>query len=305
MVNMFALFLGITTLATGVIWCVDRFNIFNSKKGSSKASGQIGWWLETVASFFPVLSIVFIVRSFLYEPFQIPSGSMMPTLLIGDFILVDKFSYGIKNPITQTKLISTGYPQRGDVAVFKYPKDPSLDYIKRIIGLPGDKIVYNPYNKMLTVTPNGATVQGGAGVALPIIYTHIEPSSFIQTFSSSDKNSFYKVTQGENKQGGLRLDIRRETIGNVTHEILLVDKAQSQASAYYQQPGQQQASWIVPQGQYFMMGDNRDNSYDSRYWGFVSERNLVGKAVAIWMSLDKQEDQWLARIRLGRIGAIH
>ena len=323
MANMFALILVIATLITGVIWCIDRFkwaparrakqaaaqaqagNVLDGKT-LSKVAAQPGW-VETAASVFPVLAVVLIVRSFIFEPFQIPSGSMMPTLLIGDFILVEKFAYGIKDPITQTTLIPTGHPQRGDVAVFKYPKDPSVDYIKRVIGLPGDKVVFDPYSKTLTVNPGCGT--GKCDTALPITYTNVEPSRFIQTFSGFDGNEtgngFFEAPQGETMKGGLRLGTRKETLGTVTHDILLVNEAQSQASMYYQQPGQPQSTWIVPEGQYFMMGDNRDNSADSRYWGFVPEKNLVGKAVAIWMSFEKQEGQWPTGVRLSRIGGIH
>ncbi|EBP9396063.1 signal peptidase I, partial [Salmonella enterica] len=155
MANMFALILVIATLVTGILWCVDKF-VFAPKRRARQAAAQTAsgdaldnatlnkvapkpGWLETGASVFPVLAIVLIVRSFLYEPFQIPSGSMMPTLLIGDFILVEKFAYGIKDPIYQKTLIETGHPKRGDIVVFKYPEDPKLDYIKRAVGLPGDK----------------------------------------------------------------------------------------------------------------------------------------------------------------------
>ncbi|ORM62933.1 signal peptidase I [Pantoea rodasii] len=323
MANMFALILVIATLITGVIWCIDRFKWAPARRAKqaaaqaqagnaldgktlAKVAAQPGW-VETAASVFPVLAVVLIVRSFIFEPFQIPSGSMMPTLLIGDFILVEKFAYGIKDPITQTTLIPTGHPQRGDVAVFKYPKDPSVDYIKRVIGLPGDKVVFDPYSKTLTINPGCGT--GKCDTALPVTYTNIEPSSFIQTFSGFDGNEtgngFFQAPQGETMKGGLRLGARKETLGTVTHDILLVNEAQSQASMYYQQPGQPQSTWIVPEGQYFMMGDNRDNSADSRYWGFVPEKNLVGKAVAIWMSFDKQEGQWPTGVRLSRIGGIH
>ena len=323
MANMFSLILVIATLITGVIWCIDRFKWAPARRAKqaaaqaqagnaldgktlAKVAAQPGW-VETAASVFPVLAVVLIVRSFIFEPFQIPSGSMMPTLLIGDFILVEKFAYGIKDPITQTTLIPTGHPQRGDVAVFKYPKDPSVDYIKRVIGLPGDKVVFDPYSKTLTVNPGCGT--GKCDTALPITYTNVEPSRFIQTFSGFDGNEtgngFFEAPQGETMKGGLRLGTRKETLGTVTHDILLVNEAQSQASMYYQQPGQPQSTWIVPEGQYFMMGDNRDNSADSRYWGFVPEKNLVGKAVAIWMSFEKQEGQWPTGVRLSRIGGIH
>jgi len=320
MANMFALILAIATLITGIIWCFDKFKWAPARKAKqaaaaaaagsageqNKAAKQPGW-VETAASVFPVLLLVFVVRSFIYEPFQIPSGSMMPTLLIGDFILVEKFAYGIKDPITQTTLIPTGHPKRGDIAVFKYPKDPSLDYIKRVVGLPGDHVSYDPQSKTVTINP--ACAEQNCDKAVPVTYSDVQPSDFIQTFSGFDGNEvgngFYEMPQGDSMRGGLRLATRNETLGEVTHRILLVTQAQSQASSYYQQPGQPQSSWVVPEGMYFMMGDNRDNSADSRYWGFVPERNLVGKATAIWMSFDKQEGQWPTGVRLSRIGGIH
>nr|CBX81504.1 Signal peptidase I [Erwinia amylovora ATCC BAA-2158] len=318
MANMFALILAIATLVTGIIWGIDKVKWAPARlakraaaraegKAETKADKQPGW-VETAASVFPVLLVVFVVRSFIYEPFQIPSGSMMPTLLIGDFILVEKFAYGIKDPITQTTLIASGHPKRGDIAVFKYPKDPSLDYIKRVIGLPGDRITYDPLGKTVSVQPACADGQSCAN-ALPVTYSDVQPSDFIQTFSgfggNESGNGFYQIPQDETMPGGLRLAIRDETLGDLTHRILMVTQAQSQPGSYYQQPGQPQSSWTVPQGMYFMMGDNRDNSADSRYWGFVPERNLVGKATAIWMSFDKQEGQWPTGVRLSRIGGIH
>lgn len=175
MANMFALILVIATLVTGILWCVDKF-FFAPKRRERQAAAQAAagdsldkatlkkvapkpGWLETGASVFPVLAIVLIVRSFIYEPFQIPSGSMMPTLLIGDFILVEKFAYGIKDPIYQKTLIETGHPKRGDIVVFKYPEDPKLDYIKRAVGLPGDKVTYDPVSKELTIQPGCSSGQ--------------------------------------------------------------------------------------------------------------------------------------------------
>ncbi len=176
MANMFALILVIATLVTGVLWCLDKF-IFAPKRRERQAAAQAATgeqldkktlkkvgpkpgWLETGASVFPVLAIVLVVRSFIYEPFQIPSGSMMPTLLIGDFILVEKFAYGIKDPIYQKTLIETGHPKRGDIVVFKYPEDPRLDYIKRAVGLPGDKVTYDPVAKQVTIQPGCSSGQG-------------------------------------------------------------------------------------------------------------------------------------------------
>ncbi|ELY4158258.1 signal peptidase I [Cronobacter turicensis] len=321
MANMFALILVIATLVTGILWCVDKF-IFAPKRreraalaatdaqdaGVSKKAGPKPGWLETGASVFPVLAVVLVVRSFIYEPFQIPSGSMMPTLLIGDFILVEKFAYGIKDPIYQKMLIETGHPKRGDIAVFKYPGDPRLDYIKRVVGLPGDKVSYDPVAKEVTVQPNCSSGQACAN-ALPITYSNVEPSDFVQTFGRQSggeaSSGFFLVPKNESKDGGIRLTERKETLGDVTHRILTVPIAQDQVGIYYRQQGQQTGTWIVPPGHYFMMGDNRDNSADSRYWGFVPEANLVGKATAIWMSFEKQEGEWPTGVRLNRIGGIH
>ncbi|EIC84407.1 signal peptidase I [Serratia sp. M24T3] len=325
MANMFALILAVATLVTGIIWCLDRFKLAPARrekiarlkvetagavddKTLSKAAKQPGW-VETCASVFPVLLVVFVVRSFIYEPFQIPSGSMMPTLLIGDFIVVEKYAYGLKDPITQTKLIPTGEPKRGDVVVFKYPLNPQVDYIKRLVGLPGDRITYDPMSKEVTVQP--ACDNGQAcDKALPITYTPNEPSNFVQTFGQSSgseaTSGFYETDPtAPVPQDGVRLIARKENLGGVTHNILIVPGARDQLGAYYQQPGQPLATWVVPAGHYFMMGDNRDNSADSRYWGFVPEKDLVGRASGIWMSFKKQEGEWPTGIRISRIGGIH
>ncbi|AHF74580.1 signal peptidase I [Candidatus Sodalis pierantonius str. SOPE] len=328
MANMFALILAIAPLITGILWCLERFKLAPARRRLAQQPGQqradaVGvpagndvaakvshkpGWIETCASIFPVLLLVFVVRSFIFEPFQIPSGSMMPTLLVGDFILVEKFAYGIKDPITQTTLIETGHTKRGDVVVFKYPPDPSLDYIKRVVGLPGDRVSYDPVNKRVTVQPGCASGQDCA-TALPITYSEFAPSDFVQTFNSTGNgeasSGFLQVALDRQVDGGIRLAQRKESLGGVVHNVLTVPGQQDQLGIYYQQPGNSLAEWVVPQGEYFMMGDNRDNSADSRYWGFVPERNLVGKATAIWMSFDKQEGQWPTGVRLSRIGGIH
>lgn len=324
MANMFALILVIATLVTGLLWCVDKF-IFAPKRRERQAAAQAATgdqldpktlkkvspkpgWLETGASVFPVLAIVLVVRSFIYEPFQIPSGSMMPTLLIGDFILVEKFAYGIKDPIYQKTLVETGHPKRGDIVVFKYPEDPRLDYIKRTVGIPGDKVTYDPVSKEVTIQPGCPSGQS-CGNALAVTYSDVQPSDFVQSFSRSNRgeasSGFFQLPAGESRENSIRLAERKETLGDVTHRILTVPIAQDQLGMYYQQQGQQLASWVVPPGHYFMMGDNRDNSADSRYWGFVPERNLVGRATAIWMSFEKQEGEWPTGVRLNRIGGIH
>jgi len=325
MANTFALILVIATLFTGIVWCVERFKWAPARKAKiaaikaqttgavdenvlAKAAKQPGW-IETSASVFPVLALVLIIRSFVYEPFQIPSGSMMPTLLIGDFILVEKYAYGLKDPITQTTLIATGKPKRGDVAVFKYPPQPSVDYIKRVIGLPGDKITYHPFTKQITVQPACESGQN-CEQTLVVAYDAGVESDWVQTLNFTNEteasSGFYQIPPGTpTSMSGFRLRQNNESLGAVTHRILTVPDSQDRSSQYYQQPGQPENTWVVPAGQYFMMGDNRDNSADSRYWGFVPEKNLVGKASFIWMSFEKQEGQWPTGIRFSHIGRIH
>ena len=201
-------------------------------------------WVEYCKSFFPVILAVMLLRSFLVEPFRIPSGSMMPTLLVGDFILVNKFSYGIRLPVLNAKVIDIGAPQRGDVAVFRYPKDPSVDYIKRVVGVPGDRISY--YNKVLQINGKPAA-QVPAGI-------YVGRGSGVNMSGASE---------------------RIEQLGDLQHNILVMPRT----------PGLE-GEYIVPEGEYFVTGDNRDNSNDSRYWGPVPEKNLVGKAFRIWMNWD-------------------
>ncbi|AKJ41582.1 signal peptidase I [Pragia fontium] len=329
MANMFALVLAVATLLTGVIWCLDRFKWAPARRIKIEAlrvetDGKIDGkalalvarqpgWIESCVSIFPVLAVVFILRSFLYEPFQIPSGSMMPTLLIGDFILVEKYAYGVKDPITQTMLVKTGKPQRGDIAVFKYPLDKNIDYIKRVVGLPGDTVHYDPDNKKLTITPacqTGTECQP----ATMLEYSPLEKSSWFIGFEPAEGRSgqmttrfFDTKTEAERAEGlrGLFMAERNEKLGSEFHETLMIPGVANGATEYYQQPGSPANTWIVPEGKYFMMGDNRDNSADSRYWGFVPEENFVGKATGIWMSFEKQEGEWPTGVRFSRIGGIH
>ncbi len=214
-------------------------------------------WLEFPASFFPVIAVVFGLRSFLIEPFKIPSGSMIPTLLIGDFILVNKYAYGVRLPVLNTKIIDVGSPKRGDVMVFRYPVDPSFDYIKRVVGLPGDKIAYQ--NKRLTIN----------GVAVPVTllpdYLHPERASYAKQFTETFDGHPHKALNDE----------------DAPSFILSAGEFPYRQNCLYNNAG---VICTVPPGHYFMMGDNRDNSADSRFWGFVPEANIVGKAFGIWMN---------------------
>ncbi|MCB8746678.1 signal peptidase I [Rhodoferax sp. U2-2l] len=283
----FALLLFLASVITGAYWLAERFyflpqrqkaaaeleaqtlqrNAELGKLGISQVDDNLAeakhrllaqpWWLDWTAGLFPVIIGVFILRSFLFEPFKIPSGSMIPTLLVGDLILVNKFEYGLRLPVLNTKITEGNAPQRGDVMVFRYPPKPSLDYIKRVIGVPGDEVAY--LNKRLTV--NGKPL----------------PTDALPEFFDEDSMRYFKQFE--------------ETLGTAKHRVLNddsrpafvpgADEFQFKANCQYSVEG---VVCKVPAGHYFMMGDNRDNSLDSRYWGFVPEKNIVGKAFFVWMN---------------------
>lgn len=290
----FSLILFILLVITGIIWTWDRFALAAKRRQRAEAAaasvpmvsglntqqqqelkeeasakaGKMSWWVEYGVSFFPVILFVFILRSFIFEPFRIPSGSMLPTLQNGDFILVNKFQYGVRIPILNKKLIPLQDPKAGDVLVFRYPVDPSIDYIKRVVGVPGDTIRYEGKqlyvnNKRVDLTPSGQ---------------YFEP----------DRNAY--VSQFT------------EQLGQDSHQILLNTQQNQDYMAITRFPHlenceytRQAVECTVPQGYYFVMGDNRDNSLDSRYWGFVPDENVVGRAFFIWMNFSEP----------GRIGRFH
>ena len=264
----FALFLVVLTALSGVIWLADRLFLANSRARRAQAFELMTALsaeereararnalhepiaVEYARSFFPVLLVILLFRSFLAEPFKIPSGSMMPTLLVGDFILVNKFAYGLRLPVLNTKILNVGEPKRGDVFVFRYPKNPKEDYIKRVIGLPGDEITYQ--NKTLYV--NGKEIG----------------------------ETFFGPYSGPSEPGHPMdsAQVKIENLEGVEHRIM------EDPRSFIGHEG----SWKVPAGHYFAMGDNRDNSADSRFWGFVPEENLVGRAFVIWMNIDRGVD---------------
>ncbi len=253
----FPTFLVLATLITGLIW--GGYAFVNRKQSAKEgaAEKEEPLLVEYSRSFFPIILLVLLIRSFLAEPFRIPSGSMMPTLLVGDFILVNKFSYGLRLPVLNTKVLDLGSPKTGDVVVFKYPEDPRVDYIKRVVGVPGDHVEYR--NKVLYINGqevaqqlNGVYVGEGGGAAMTSASRHLE------------------------------------NLGGVTHEILTESGKPARDFEYF-----------VREGEYFVMGDNRDNSLDSRYWGTVPDRNLVGKAFMIWMNWDWDASSVIAWQRIG------
>jgi signal peptidase I len=255
----FALILFLALAITGGIWLLDALLLKRGRDAGAKEPLLV----EYAKSFFPVILVVFALRSFLVEPFKIPSGSMMPTLLIGDFILVNKFTYGIRLPVINQKIVQMNDPKRGDVMVFRYPDDPSLDYIKRVIGVPGDVVEYR--GKKLTI--NG------------------------QPVATRDTGTYSYVGGGLSYITAMVYD---ERLNGVGHTMMtepgkpsvfppqVVDFAYRENCSY----NAEGEGFVckVPAGHYFMMGDNRDASNDSRYWGFVPDRNIVGKAFFIWMN---------------------
>ena len=288
----FALILFVLMILTGIVWCLDTFYLAKLRRraadaalaefdtraarlmaegvkpdSNANARAELAYrhlrqptWIEYSGSFFPVIAMVFFLRSFLYEPFKIPTSSMVPTLLVGDLILVNKFTYGVRLPILNQKIIDVNDPQRGDVMVFKYPKDMSQDYIKRVIGVPGDKIVYD--NKRLTIN----------GVALA--YTPLD--DYLDDEGGYSYHKQYVEGMAGKQHRILNWDDR--PLMNVAG----IDNFPHREACQF---AEDKFTCIVPEGNYFMMGDNRDNSQDSRFWGFVPNKNIVGKAFVVWMNL--------------------
>jgi signal peptidase I len=226
------------------------------------------WWLDWTAGLFPVIAVVFILRSFLFEPFKIPSGSMIPTLWVGDLILVNKFHYGVRLPVINLKITDGNPVERGDVMVFRYPPKPNLDYIKRVIGLPGDEIAY--LNKQLTI--NG---QPAPKTPLPDFFEE-DSLRYIKQFEE-------RIPLGDKPEASVT-SVRLHRLLNDADRPAFVpgaDEFMFKDNCRYTVEG---VTCKVPDGHYFMMGDNRDNSLDSRYWGFVPEKNIVGKAFFVWMN---------------------
>lgn len=258
-IGNFSLLLAVLTLVTMVYWIADRLYFAPRYRAAANDLKFQPWWLDWTAGLFPIILVVFLLRSFVVEPFKIPSGSMIPTLLVDDLILVNKYHYGIRLPVINKKIIDINEPQRGDVMVFRYPLDRRLDYIKRVVGLPGDEVSYRDQQLFI----NGAPV-------------HAEPQP-----------RFYE------DQALKYFDQFSEQLGDVKHNILLDRGARTTvfpiANFEFSDQCVYSAGSVVsckiPSGHYFVIGDNRDNSTDSRFWGFVPEKNIVGKAFFIWMSL--------------------
>ena len=310
--NTFSILLIILTALSGALWCFHRFavlprrarQIARAEQRSGKPLTEeekrqvepISEGSEFLSSLFPVLAFVLILRSFVFEPFQIPSGSMEPTLRVGDFLVVEKYAYGIKDPVFQNTLIETGKPQRGDIVVFKAPPEPNIDYIKRIIATPGDQIRYSDAERTLEIT----YAKDGK-----ICYENCVTKKF--EYSKPVSDSDFSIITGQDRSGKpIYSEIRPLRLtekGDVSHDIHWDPEPPLNMYMYkgYSNQRDYTTEWIVPEGQYFVMGDNRNHSADSRFWGFVPEKNIVGKASYIWLSLDKKQNEWPTGIRTERL----
>lgn len=255
----FALILFVLSIVSGALWFYD---FFKARKLRKKGDPD-PWWVEYGASFFPVILPIFMLRSFWIEPFRIPSGSMIPTLLVGDFILVNKYAYGVRLPVLNKKIIAIGNPQRGDVMVFRYPHDPSQDYIKRVIGVPGDKVEY--FDKRLTINGQAMAVRPEGDYLVP------------QTFDVFQK---FEEDLGNGKKHAM---LNSRDAQPFVPEQMIVPHAFEENCRYVGNG----LSCTVPEGHYFVMGDNRDQSADSRVWGFVPDENIVGRAFFVWFHADR------------------
>ncbi len=293
----FSLLLFLATVVTGLYWLAEKFYFWPQRRQAAArlesqrvqrhaelaAQGitqvdsntheahtrilQQPWWLDWTAGLFPVIVVVFLLRSFLFEPFKIPSGSMIPTMLVGDLILVNKFHYGVRLPVINRKVLDNNSPQRGDVMVFRYPPKPSLDYIKRVVGVPGDEVAY--LNKKLSIN-------GKALSKIPLADFFDEDAlRYAKQFQETSGSKSYRLLN----------DADRPAF------IAGADQFPWRENCRYSSEG---VVCKVPEGHYFMMGDNRDNSLDSRYWGFVPEANIVGKAFFVWMNFGNLK-------RIGRV----
>jgi len=252
----FPLILVILTFLCGLIWLIDVLFLAKKRKLTGK---KMPVWIDYGRSFFPVFLIVLIIRSFIIQPYRVPTGSLEPTILPNDFVAVNQFAYGLRLPVLNTKILNIGEPKRGDIVVFRFPGDPRVDYVKRVIGVPGDHVVY----KNRTLYINGKKIS----------------------------QKLLQEGQDIEPTGNIPSQVKEENLMGVKHQILLHETG-------YEENGS--VNIVVPKGMYFMMGDNRDGSGDSRYWGFVAEKYLVGKAFLIWLSWDSNKH----RIRWSRIGTI-
>ncbi|QJC35244.1 signal peptidase I [Enterobacteriaceae endosymbiont of Donacia proxima] len=264
---------------------------------------KIQFLINQIFSIAPIILLILIIRIFIYEPFYIPSESMMPTLNTGDFIIVNKFIYGLRNPFNNKIFIKNKLPQRGDIVVFKYPKNTKINYIKRIIGLPGDIIFYDITNKQIILYNNKYIKKN------IFKYKELKKSKYFKIFQNITQKKYVFLKKNSikfYKFGNIRYFQYTEYINKLSHKILFTPELENKINGkIYKQKNIPLYMWIVPKKCYFVMGDNRDNSLDSRYWGFLHEKYLLGKAIFIWFSIKKTTHLWFYKIKFNRICKIN
>ena len=289
--NIITLILVIATVVSGIVWFIDLLFLKKNRKkllkkresespvpltrAEKKEILELNGFLGSIAGCFPILLVVFLVRSFAYEPFRIPSASMMPTLLRGDFVLVEKFAYGIRNPFNNEVWFENKDPEYGDIVVFKYPEDISIDYIKRIVGLPGDRII---------VDGDSLYIKRKDSTQLELISDKVSKDQLYMDFNPLYLSEYGKMFD--------------EDLFGIKHKVMF-DSSVRILEPFYVQDNHAYGEWEVPEDSYFAMGDNRNHSRDSRYWGFVPKKNLVGRAFCIWFSFTLDD-----KVRFGRIGGL-
>jgi signal peptidase I len=275
----FSAVLVLITAITGIVWALDAFVFRKIRESRARAAGKelaavtLPGTVDYARSFFPVAAVVLLLRAFIFEPFRIPSDSMMPTLLDGDFIIVNKYAYGLRLPVVNTKFLAIGEPARGDVVVFRYPKDPSVNYIKRLVGLPGDRVIVKDDRLYVNDQPVEFDVSGPYDDGC-----YINMRQATEHLGEHVHHTIFCPGPIEAPPMSLPSCTRRTTTGYICND-----------HGFQGLMGEPESKlMVVPAGEYLMIGDNRDNSEDGRKWGYVPESNLVGKATRIWFNLDLQ-----------------
>ncbi|QCI25974.1 signal peptidase I [Buchnera aphidicola] len=306
--------LSISLFITGLFWLAEKIFYVKKKSFQDNLEFQKTYILnnkkynkrcffQKISSFFPVLFLVFIVRCFCCESFYIPSESMIPTLLPGDYIIVKKYFYGIKNPFTGNFITKYHNIKRGDIVVFKFPKNKNQNFVKRIIGLPGDKIIYDPINQIITIYEK----YNQKNIKEKIFFQQYIFKKYDSNITTENQNlkknisCINKIKKNDNILHDNCM-IYKENIDHYKYHILISHANQKIKKKYFLQITQPKNTWIIPPKNYFVLGDNRNNSYDSRFWGFVPENNIIGKVDYIWMSFNQKANQYPTNINLHRIG---
>ncbi|WP_343182683.1 signal peptidase I [Buchnera aphidicola] len=308
MKNVYSQILPIIICIIGILWIIEKIFYLKNQLMDTKNQEKIknkkckySNLITSCSAYFPIILIILIIKCFFYEPFYIASESMKPNLFPGDYIAAKKYFYGIKNPFTKKIIINFHQPKRGDIIVFTNPKNKNQYIIKRIIGIPGDKIIYDTINNQLIIYSDFQNASKKQKIKINY-YMLNQYKNYKNNNLTDTKN----ISQNKNYNNTLKNKciIYREEINHYKYNILISYNIKNKIKNYFQQSGQPKQFWLVPKKEYFVLGDNRHNSLDSRYIGFIPESNIIGKVNYIWMNLQYQENQWPSTININRIGKI-